>query len=440
MKNPYRNVSIAEKVQTSYVLSVHGSDVIIPDDGFLLAHPDYPDRLLRAEYEEAVLHVGDDSLGFYKFADWLPVNHFLSGSSAPVTYLSRGLAKALGMHHLYITFSGYWPERNAYMLTGTFKECEAFAVCGRLPEDFNEILVVASAGNTARAFARVCSENNIPLLLVVPHHRRHKLWFGEEIHPCVKLVTVAGNSDYYDAIRIADAVAAMPGFVAEGGARNVARRDGMGTTVLSAVTTIGAIPDYYFQAVGSGTGAIAAWEANLRFIKSKRYGNKKMSLQVAQNAPFTPMYDAWKKGSRELLPLDENMAKLWLSQIYADVLANRKPPYGVEGGLYDALMDSGGDMHAISNEEAMEAGKLFQETEGIDVEPAAAVATAALVRCVKEGRIRKNDLVMLNITGGGIERFKRTHQIVNLEPALVLDVDQYNPEEDIPRIVSLFSN
>ena len=46
----------------------------------------------------------------------------------------------------------------------------------------------------------------------------------------------------------------------------MARRDGMATTVL-AVTHIGRIPDYYFQAVGSGTGAIAAWEANLRLIE-----------------------------------------------------------------------------------------------------------------------------------------------------------------------------
>ena len=43
--------------------------------------------------------------------------------------------------------------------------------------------------------------------------------------------------------------------------------------ILSAVTTIGRIPDYYFQAVGSGTGAIAAWEANMRLIEDGRFGS-----------------------------------------------------------------------------------------------------------------------------------------------------------------------
>ena len=95
----------------------------------------------------------------------------------------------------------------------------------------------------------------------------------------------------------------------EGGAKNVARRDGMSTTLLSAATTIGRIPDYYFQAVGSGTGAIAAWEANLRLIGDGRYGNHKMKLIVSQNCPFLPMFDSWKAGSREMLHLDDDTAR-----------------------------------------------------------------------------------------------------------------------------------
>jgi len=55
--------------------------------------------------------------------------------------------------------------------------------------------------------------------------------------------------------------------ICRGGARNIARRDGMGTTVLSAADCIGRIPDVYFQAVGSGTGAIAAHEANERLLE-----------------------------------------------------------------------------------------------------------------------------------------------------------------------------
>jgi len=437
MKNPARIPAWVETLKAEYCLRLPGTKIKMDDDGFILAHPDHADKLLRTEYASETLKVGDERLGFYKFAGWLPVTHFLSGSSAPVTYRSKGLADYLNLRNLFITFSGYWPERDAYMLTGTFKECEAFAVCGRLPDDFNDVLVVASAGNTARAFARVCSENNIRLLLIVPDSRRPKLWFKEELNPCVKLVTVSGNSDYYDAIKVADDVCKLKGFVAEGGARNVARRDGMGTTVLSAVTTIGEIPDYYFQAVGSGTGAIAAWEANLRFIRSGEYGNKKMSLQLAQNEPFTPMYDAWKEKSRQLLPMDEVESKKKLSRIYADVLANRKPPYSIKGGLFDALTDTDGEMYSATNEEAQHAAKIFLQKEGIDIESAAAVATASLMKCVADGSIEKDALIMLNITGGGIQRFKNSHSIVYLRPSLVIDIEKYDAQSDIQRVAEL---
>lgn len=438
MKNPVRIQALVDAVRTEYHLVAPGFADKVADDGFILLHPRHHDRLLRTEYSSAQLNVGDDRLGFYKYADWLPVNRFLSGSSAPVTYKSEKLGKLLNLKHLYITFSGYWPERGAYMLTGTFKECEAYAVCGRLPDDFDEVLVVASAGNTAKAFARVCSENNIKLLLVVPDSRRTKLWFKEELSACVKLVTISGNSDYYDAIRIADDICKMKGFVPEGGAKNVARRDGMGTTVLSAVTTIGQIPDYYFQAVGSGTGAIAAWEANLRFIKSGDYGSKKMSLQVSQNEPFTPMYDAWKENSRQLLPMDEAESKKKLSQIYADVLANRKPPYSIHGGLYDALKDTHGDIHSVTNDEAKDAAKIFLQKEGIDIEPAAAVATASLMKCVRNGTVRQDSVIMLNITGGGILRFKNVHPPVYLRPSLVLDIEKYDATQDAERVAGLW--
>jgi cysteate synthase len=61
------------------------------------------------------------------------------------------------------------------------------------------------------------------------------------------------GNDYTDAINLAGRIVKLPGMVPEGGARNVARRDGMGTMMLDAAVTIGKMPDHYFQAVGSGT-------------------------------------------------------------------------------------------------------------------------------------------------------------------------------------------
>ena len=215
----------------------------------------------------------------------------------------------------------------------------------------------------------------------------------------------------------------MAGFYPEGGAKNVARRDGMGTTVLSAVTTIGKIPDFYFQAIGSGTGAIAAWEANIRFLADGRYGATKMKLMLSQNSPFLPIKNSWDAGSRQLLPFNDDEARKQVETIVAKVLSNRKPPYSITGGLYDALIDTDGEVLGITNQEAGNAAGLFFETEGNDLEPAAAVAVASLVQAVNNNKVNTSSTIMLNITGGGIERFKSENTISYLEPSLIFPLN-----------------
>ncbi len=423
---------------TKYRLKSFKTGKEFEDTGWLLDAPgENEPSLIRAIYEKKQIEVKEDSCGFYKFADWLPIRRTLAGSSAPVTFKSEGLAKELGLSNLWITFSGYWPEKGVNMSTCSFKETEAYSVCGRMNSDMKRVLVVASAGNTSRAFAKVCSDNNIPLIICVPEDNLNALWFEHPINECVKLVCSRKGSDYFDAIHLSNIVAATEGFIAEGGAKNVARRDGMGTTTLSAVTTIGRIPDYYFQAIGSGTGAIAAWEANLRLIEDGRFGSHKMKLMVSQNLPFKPIYDAWKADSRAMLPLDDHHARTQVEEIVAKVLSNRKPPYPIAGGLYDAMKDSGGDVLLATNEEAAIAGQLFLEKEGNDIHPASAVATATLIQSVKDGTVKKDDLIMLNITGGGEEKFKQENKLYFLKPEIIFDIHP-NEEEVREKVSKLF--
>jgi len=394
--------------------------------------------LIRAIYEKNQLEINSYP-GLYCFSDWLPIDRILDGSGAPVTYKSVGLAESLGLENLYVTFNGYWPEKGAFMQTGTFKECEAFSVCARHNPFQDKVMVVASAGNTARAFARVCSENKIPLLICIPEDNLSALWFNKPLDPCVKIIACEKGSDYFDAIHLSNIAAEMEQFYPEGGAKNVARRDGMGLTVLSAVTTIGQIPDYYFQAVGSGTGAIAAWEANLRFIEDGRFGLNKMKLMVSQNRPFIPIKEAWDAGSREMLPMDDDKARKLVEEIDAKVLSNRKPPYSLIGGLFDAMTDTNGEMLAATNQEAASAAQLFQKQEGIDVDVAASVAVATLIESVKLGKVEKDAVIMLNITGGGIKKYKSEHDIVWAQPQLIFPVNP-NPVEVKAKLAQLFKD
>ena len=415
---------------TNYTLVCCADGHRFEDAGWSLADPQCScPSLVRAEYENRQYFPREDLDGFYRYAPWLPIQRTLKGSAAPVTYKSKALASELGLDNLFVTFSGWWPKIGAKMTTCSFKETEAYSVCGRLGADNKRILVVASAGNTARAFAKVCSDNNIPLLISIPEDNIGALWFDKPLNDCVKIMASPKGSDYYDAIALSDKVCSDPDFMAEGGAKNVARRDGMGTTLLSAVEVIGRIPDAYFQAIGSGTGAIAVWENNLRLIEDGRWGSHKMRLYPSQNAPFTVMYDSWKQHSRQLVQISPDDARKAAAEIDAKVLSNRKPPYSLAGGLFDAMEDAGGDMFKVTNDELRFWKKRFAELEGIDIHDAPAVAVASLAAAVKDGSVKKDETIMLNITGGGEELAKSQQDVVYAKPDLVLDPSL--PDEDI---------
>jgi cysteate synthase len=405
------------------------------NDGFRLNCDEAHARsLLRSDFEQKSLKVKTDLPGMFRFSDWLPVRSHLEVKGAPVTYRSNGLAAELGLKNLFISFNGYWPERGALMETCTFKELEAPPTVLRLIENGGGTLVVASAGNTARAFAHICGLNNIPLYLVVPAPAVESIQLSEINAGLIRLIVLGGNCDYADAIQLANRLAETAGLVNEGGVANIARRDGMGTTVIAAVLAIGEIPDHYFQAVGSGSGAIAAWEANLRLIGSGQYGDKKIKLHLSQNHPFTPLYSAWAAGDNRLQTMENEEAKRKINTIAAGVLSNRNPPYSITGGVYAALKDTRGEMYAVTNRELYAAKEVFERLEGIDIHPAAAVAVASLVQALKQEKVEPDDKILLNITGGGDLKLKQTRSLQTLKPDLVLENAQVNIQEILDQL------
>ncbi len=422
---------------TKYKLVNVGTGRVFEDEGWTIADPEATSpSLVRAVYENTKFTPREDLKGIYRYAEWLPIVRTLRHSHAPVTYKSKGLASVLGMENLYITFSGYCPRIGARMETCSFKETEAYSVCARLPKKNKRILVVQSAGNTARAFAKVCSDNNIPIVICVPLDNFSDLWFKKKLSSCVKIIATPSGTDYFDAITLGDKLCKDPRYMAEGGAKNVARRDGMGTTLLSAVEVIGRIPDAYFQAVGSGTGAIAAWENAARLAADGRFGENKMRIYASQNAPFTIMYDSWKAHSRELVPMTPEEGRQKSEVILGKVLSNRKPPYSLAGGLFDVLEKSGGDMFKVSNDEIVSWVVKYFSLEGYDLFPASACAVSSLKQALDAGIVKHDETVMLNVTGGGMLGATRKGFILK-EPDLILSPD-LPAEEIIAAVDKLF--
>jgi cysteate synthase len=322
----------------------------------------------------------------------------------------------LGLPNLWIAFNGFWPERDAVFETATFKDLEAHTVLGRLPGP-DVILTVASAGNTGAAFAWACSQRQQPCLLIVPAKGLRRFKFRDSLHPAVNLVVI-DDGDYPDAIELASAVSRISALQSEGGVKNVGRRDGLGTVLLSAFEEMNQLPSYYFQAVGSGTGAIAVLEAAKRVRNAVDYVQLPR-LMLCQNLPFTPIFDAWRMDMESPAGSVDKFRED-VRQVYADELTNWNPPYAIKGGVRDALVESRGEVMVTTNDAARLAVDMFSELEGIDIEPAAGVAVACLRDAVTQGKIDKEAVVLLNITGGGRLRLEKDYPLVPAEPRLRL--------------------
>jgi cysteate synthase len=371
------------------------------------------DALLVTDYHDSRFEESG-SKGVWRF-NWLPVHQPEGFQPGPLVYRSDKLAGLLGLEQLFISFNGYWPERGALLETCTFKEFEAAVVLQNARENGVEGLIVASAGNTARAFAHLSAVTGFPVVIVVPRMCLMEMWYLEP--KSVVQTFAVGDGDYADSIDVAKKIALTLGFPFEGGVKNIAKRDGLGITMLEAVSKIGRLPDHYVQAVGSGTGAIGAWEMAVRFLRDGRFGSQLPILHLGQNLPFAPMLHAWEKKSRTLFA--DDLKPELISQITTRVLSTRYPAYSIQGGIYDALTATKGTMYGIENDEVYAGMDTFLGTEGIDIVPASGVAVAALMKAVRTGAIRKNESVLLNITGGGEARLRKEKKTYSVVPQYI---------------------
>ncbi|WP_322860348.1 cysteate synthase [Mycobacterium europaeum] len=401
---------MAEEHQTrtslgaSYELVCTACGKAYDDDGYRLrCDGEHEDAMLTTRYSTGRFVQNGQASGLAKYAAWLPLNSdLLDNAQSCIVFRSEALARELGMENLWIAFSGYWPERGIQFATGTFKELEANVLIARLPPS-SPPMVIASVGNTAAALARISSLAERPCVVVIPEFGLDRIRFAGEIGCSVRVVCVEKGS-YRDAIDFGQFLCRRFGWVWPGGALNVATRDGLATVMLAAFDAIGSLPEHYFQAVGSGAGGIAAWEASRRLQPT---GQRIPRLTLCQNAELAPIASELSAHSVGDLPIGIH-ANGDGEVPYADELTNPKPLVRIKGGVKDALADTRGNVRTATAREAQEGRNLFAEVEGVDIEPGPAVAVACLRNAIADGSVSPDSLVLLNVTGGGRSTLERT--------------------------------
>jgi cysteate synthase len=149
-------------------------------------------------------------------------------------------------------------------------------------------------------------------------------------------------------------------------------------------------------------------------------------MLLCQNAEFAPIHGAWRD--------TDGSPASGQRQVFAPELVNAAPPFGVRGGVQDVLTASGGDVLLADGYSAKLAAAMFEDCEGVDIEPAAAVAVACLKAAVGDA-VRPDSRVLLNITGGGRQR-ARAHLGPGPHAGTILVTRETAPESVAAEILS----
>lgn len=320
----------------------------------------------------------------WRYQDVLPIENpgaiDLYPAGGTPLWLSQRYAPALGHSRVYIKDERYGP-------TSSFKDRQAATAVAAMVENGIKEAVIASTGNAAVAYAAACARAGIKLWVfmtsLVPQEKlREAALFGAEV------IRVSGNYDQTK--QIAAQFAQRRRLLLDRGAHSIPARESMKTIAYEIVEQLGwRAPDWYIQAVSGGMGPIGVYQG---FEEMLRMGliDHVPKLAVIQAEGCAPMVRAFKAGKSVAEPVVPDTSIIILST---------GDPGASYTHLWNLTQKYGGVMEAVSDAQAFDAMRSLAKSEGMAVEPAAAVAFAGLEKLLKQGVISPDELVVVNCTG-----------------------------------------
>ncbi|MEO1286886.1 MAG: threonine synthase [Chloroflexota bacterium] len=362
--------------------------------------PNCGERIMEARYEldkinveEWLIDLKSRPSSLWRYHEVLPIydtdNIVSMGEGATPLIKSEHLAASLGLKNLYIKDERQGP-------TGSFKDRQATVAITALKEMGVDDVVVASTGNVAIAYSAYGARAGIHLWAFFPaltpnDKMREAAVYGSEI--------IKTTGTYDQTKELAANFAKNKGLFLDKGIKSIAATEAMKTMAYEIAEQLGEIfedgkkwkaPDWFLQGVSGGLGPIGLAKG---FREMHGFGliDKKPAYGMIQSAGCAPMVEAFSRGQRVATPIET-------SDSVIVTLATGNPGRAYEI-LYDYVQENGGHFEAASDEEAFNAIRLLARLDGISVEPATGVTFAGLIRMVRQGIIKPDDVVVVNCSG-----------------------------------------
>jgi threonine synthase len=276
--------------------------------------------------------------------------------------------------------------------TGSFK-ARGLALAVSMAKELGVgAMAMASNGNAGAAMAAYCSRAGIKAYVFCP-----------EDTPAVNIREIAMQGA---AVFLVDGLIDDCGKLVGDGERAVGwfncstlrepyRIEGKKTMGIELAEQLGwELPDVIFYPTGGGTGIIGMWKAFAELEAIGWIEPKRPRMVVVQAEGCAPMVQAWRDGAVH--------ASRW-GNAHTFAAGIRVPQAIGDFLILRAMRDSGGFATAVSDDEIATAWREVAAREGLLLCPETAATYAAYKQALADGRVRREDKVVLFNCASGLK-------------------------------------
>ncbi|HEX2913042.1 MAG TPA: threonine synthase [Chloroflexia bacterium] len=342
---------------------------------------------LKAKVLKADIEQGPKSL--WRYAPLLPTQPFarsLEGVGFTPLQRAYNLGERLGLNELYI-------KNDAVNPSHSFKDRVVAVAVAKAIEFGFDTIACASTGNLAGAVAAAGARAGLKTYVFVPATIEPGKILAASIYGA-NIVTV--NGTYDEVNRLASQVADEYGWAFVNINMRPFYSEGSKTLAYETAEQLGwRLPDHVVIPIASGSLYTKITKGFEELIKLGLVADETLPvISGAQPCGCNPVAAAFEAGYSEIQPVKQ-------PNTIAHSLAIGSPA----DGFYSLKIAqrTGGTIQQVTDDEVLDAIKLLASTEGIFTEPAGGVTLATLRKLTEQGKISRDEVTVLYVTGNGLK-------------------------------------
>ncbi len=298
---------------------------------------------------------------------------------------AENLGKELGIGKLYIK------NDSVCHPTLSFKDRVVAAAVNKAKEFGYNTIACASTGNLANSVAAHAAAAGMKSYVFIPHDLELSKVLGTSVYD-TKIISIKGSYD--DVNRFCSEVATVFNWAFVNINIRPFYGDGSKTFGYEIAEQLGwRAPDSVIVPVAGSSLITKVHKAFSEFEKLGFIKDVKTKIFAAQAAGCSPVTTAIKAGAEDFKPVKPNTI--------AKSIAIGNPADGYYG--IKVVNDTGGWGEDVTDAEVIDGIRLLAKTEGIFTETAGGVTVGVTKKLVEQGRIDKNGVTVISITGQGLK-------------------------------------